>query len=297
MPVIISQDLPAVNILKEEFIFLNNPKNKIERPLEIVILNIMPIKIDTETDFVRLFSNNPIEINLTFIHLETHESKNTSKEHLELFYKKFSDIKDLCFDGMIITGAPVEMMKFEDVNYWDEMQAIFDWANRNVMSTIYICWAAQAALYHFWSINKEVLSSKLFGIFSQQIRDKSCPLFRGFDDSFNIPHSRHTTISEEYTQNSEIKVLAESNETGPSILMARNGRDFFFTGHSEYSRYTLHNEFIRDLNKGLNINIPKNYYPNDDYLQAPILTWSAHANLLFNNWINYFVCQQTNLNP
>lgn len=299
MPVNIPDNLPAIEILKEENIFVMNDLKAQEqdiRPLKILILNLMPIKIDTETDFIRLLSNTPLQLEISFLQMESHASKNTTKEHLDLFYKNYDEIKDNFFDGMIVTGAPVEMLDFEEVNYWQEITEIFDWARIHVTSTIYICWGAQAALYHFYKINKTILPKKLFGVFKHKLNDDKFPLFRGFDDSFNIPHSRHTTISKENILEKKISILAESVEAGVGILMSRDGREFYFTGHSEYSPYTLHNEYVRDLEKGLDILKPKNYYENDDETLSPAISWRGHANLLFNNWLNYFVYQRTPYN-
>jgi len=297
MPVKIPYNLPAIELLKGENIFVMSDlraDTQDIRPQKLLILNLMPLKISAETDFIRLLSNNPLQVELEFLRLDTHVSKNTPEEHLEMFYKSFSAIKDNYYDGMIITGAPVEMFSFEDVTYWDEVTTIFDWARQHVTSTLYICWASQAALYHFYGIEKQPLAEKLFGVFQHTAEDKLDPLFRGFDDEFFIPHSRHTTISkEDILKNPEIKILSESEKAGISILSTRGGREFYLTGHSEYSPLTLHDEFVRDREKGLDIAIPDNYYKNDNPALDPVVRWAGHANLLFNNWLNYYVYQET----
>lgn len=264
------------------------------RPMRFLILNLMPLKISTETDFVRLLSNNPLQLEIEFLRLDTHTPKNTPQEHLEAFYKGFGEVKENFYDGMIITGAPVEMMKFEDVSYWNEVTTIFDWARTHVTSSLYICWASQAALYHFYGVEKIPLDKKLFGVFKHTATDKKNPLFRGFDDEFFIPHSRHTTIQKTDLENNEdLVVLSESPEAGVAILASRGGREFYLTGHSEYSPLTLHDEFVRDLEKGQIIDVPKNYYTDDNPENPPLVRWAGHANLLFNNWLNYFVYQET----
>ncbi len=297
MPVKIPYNLPAIELLKGENIFVMSDlraDTQDIRPQRLLILNLMPLKISAETDFIRLLSNNPLQVELEFLRLDTHVSKNTPEEHLEMFYKTFADIKDNCYDGMIITGAPVEMLMFEEVNYWDEITSIFDWARKHVTSTLYICWASQAALYHFYGIKKKPLDKKLFGVFKHDVEDKLDPLFRGFDDEFFIPHSRHTTIEkEDILSNPAIKILSESEEAGLAILSTRGGREFYLTGHSEYSPYTLHEEYSRDCKKGLEIEIPVNYYKEDNPSNEPVVRWTGHANLLFNNWLNYYVYQET----
>lgn len=297
MPVKIPYNLPAIELLKGENIFVMSDlraDTQDIRPQRLLILNLMPLKISAETDFIRLLSNNPLQVELEFLRLDTHVSKNTPEEHLEMFYKTFADIKDNCYDGMIITGAPVEMLMFEEVNYWDEITSIFDWARKHVTSTLYICWASQAALYHFYGIKKKPLDKKLFGVFKHDVEDKLDPLFRGFDDEFFIPHSRHTTIEkEDILSNPAIKILSESAEAGLAILSTRGGREFYLTGHSEYSPYTLHEEYSRDCEKGLEIEIPVNYYKEDNPSNEPVVRWTGHANLLFNNWLNYYVYQET----
>ncbi|MFV0311309.1 MAG: homoserine O-succinyltransferase [Dysgonomonas sp.] len=297
MPVNIPNNLPAIEILKKENIFVMNQLRANEqdiRPLRVLILNLMPIKIMTETDLIRLLSNNPLQVEVEFLKLETHTSKNTSEEHLEMFYKNFSEVRDDFYDGMIITGAPVELYEFEEVTYWPEISSIFDWARTHVTSTLYICWAAQAAMYHFYGVKKYPLPEKMFGVFKHIVHDKKFPLFRGFDDEFYIPHSRHTTVRrEDVLRHHELKILSESDDSGVGIVASRGGREFYLTGHSEYAPYTLHNEYIRDAEKGLPIKIPLNYYKNDNPENGPVVRWSGHGNLLFNNWLNYFVYQET----
>ncbi len=297
MPVKIPDNLPAIELLKKENIFVMGSlraNTQDIRAMKILILNLMPLKITTETDFVRLLSNTPLQVEMEFLRLESHTSKNTPEEHLAMFYKSFEDISDQHYDGMIITGAPVEMLPFEEVNYWGEIQTIFDWARTHVTSTLYICWASQAALYHFYDVPKKPLDQKVFGVFSHYALDKKNPLFRGFDDEFFIPHSRHTTISKsDILKTSELEVLAQSDEAGLAILASRGGREIYLTGHSEYSPFTLHEEYTRDIDKGLQIAIPCNYYKNNDPANPPIVRWSSHANLLFTNWLNYYVYQET----
>ncbi|MCI0921175.1 homoserine O-acetyltransferase MetA [Sphingobacterium rhinopitheci] len=297
MPVKIPYNLPAIELLKGENIFVMSDlraNTQDIRPQKLLILNLMPLKISTETDFIRLLSNNPLQVELEFLRLDTHVSKNTPEEHLELFYKSFSEISDNFYDGMIITGAPVEMLPFEEVTYWNEIKTIFDWARKHVTSTLYICWASQAALYHFYGIEKKPLDKKLFGVFKHSAEDKLDPLFRGFDDEFYIPHSRHTTVEkEDILKNPAIKILSESDKAGISIVSTRGGRELYLTGHSEYSPLTLHEEFVRDREKGLEIDVPDNYYKNDNPDEEPVVRWSGHANLLFNNWLNYYVYQET----
>ncbi|SKB60072.1 homoserine O-succinyltransferase [Sphingobacterium nematocida] len=297
MPVKIPDNLPAIELLKSESIFVMSDLRASEqdiRPLRLLILNLMPLKISTETDFVRLLSNNPLQIEVDFLHLESHTSKNTSAEHLEMFYKGFSEVSNDFYDGMIITGAPVEMLPFEEVTYWEEVTRIFDWAKTHVTSTLYICWASQAALYHFYGVEKQPLDKKLFGVFQHTALDKTNPLFRGFDDEFFIPHSRHTTISQSDIDNSkDVEVLSMSDEAGLAIAASRGGREFYLTGHSEYAPYNLHEEYVRDRDKGLEIDIPLNYYTDDNPELPPKVRWVSHANLLFNNWLNYFVYQET----
>jgi homoserine O-succinyltransferase len=267
------------------------------RPLKIVILNLMPIKITTETDLIRLLSNTPLQIELELLQLDSHTSKNTPIEHMMNFYKKFDIISKSNYDGMIITGAPVEHLDFEQVDYWPEMVKIMDWAKHHVTSTIFICWAAQAGLYHYYGVPKYPLNEKMFGVFEHHCHEPQNPIFRGFDDVFFVPHSRHTEVrAEDILRNPELTMLSESPESGVYMVTARNGREFFITGHSEYSRMNLHNEYTRDLSKGLPIQIPRNYYPQDNPEQEPEVRWRSHANLLFTNWLNYFVYQETPYN-
>ncbi len=295
MPIIIPKDIPAFSILKEENIFVMARARAITqdiRPIEIAIVNLMPTKVETETQLLRLLSNSPLQINVTFINTATHESKNVSKSHLDKFYKTFDEIKDRKFDGMIVTGAPVEHMPFEDVDYWKELTQIFDFADKNVTSTIYICWGAQAGLYYHYGIQKHPLDEKLFGIFSH----KKCaidPLLKGVDDNFYIPHSRHTKVfDEDIYACKDLEVLASSVEAGCSILKSKDNKKIFLTGHSEYDRDTLKNEYLRDKNKGLDIKPPKNYFV-DDSLTLVDMKWISTANLLYTNWLNYYVYQVT----
>lgn len=297
MPLNLQKNLPAIELLKKEQIFVMDSLRASEqdiRPLRMVILNLMPLKITTETDLIRLLSNSPLQIELDFMKIKGHTPKNTPIEHMQEFYKEFDDIAGDYYDGMIITGAPVEQLEFEDVNYWEEITGIFDWARTHVTSTLYICWAAQAGLYHFYNVPKYPLASKMFGIFRHTLREPFLPIFRGFDDEFFVPHSRHTEIRrEDILKVPEIQLLSESEESGVYMVMARGGREFFITGHSEYSPYTLNDEYIRDVNKGLPIEVPANYYRNNDPAQGPVVRWRGHANLLFTNWLNYYVYQQT----
>ncbi|MEN9918449.1 MAG: homoserine O-succinyltransferase [Bacteroidota bacterium] len=296
MPVTIPDNLPAIEILKKENIFIMSQlraKEQDIRPLKILILNLMPVKIAAETDLVRLLSNTPLQLEIEFLKLSSHQSKNTPVEHMEAFYKEFSEIKHNNYDGLIVTGAPVEMLDFEQVNYWDEVSILFDWARQHVTSTFYICWAAQAALYRSYGISKYIMDEKIFGVFKHTINE-IIPLFRGFDDEFYVPQSRHTEIRhDDIVRHDELKIVSESEESGIYIVMGRGGREFYVTGHSEYSLYTLHNEYRRDLSKGLPINMPKHYYKQDDATQKPISRWTGHGNLLFNNWINYYLYQET----
>lgn len=297
MPLKLPAKLPAVELLKAENIFVMDDQQASRqdiRPLRIVILNLMPLKIMTETDLIRLLSNTPLQVEIDLLMTSNHISKNTPIEHIKTFYKDFSEIKAENYDGMIITGAPVEQMEFEEVNYWDEITSIFDWARTHVTSTLYICWAAQAGLYHFYDIPKYSLPAKMFGIFRHTVTDSQNPIFRGFDDEFYVPHSRHTEIRrEDILKVPELTLLSESEDSGVYMVMARGGREFFITGHSEYSPYTLDTEYKRDKGKGLEIDIPKNYYRDNNPDLPPVVRWRAHANLLFSNWLNYFVYQET----
>ena len=297
MPVRVPVSLPAVETLRSENIFVIDEQRASTqdiRPLRIAILNLMPLKIMTETDLLRLISNTPLQIELDFIDTDSHVSKNTPREHIETFYKKFDDIKHYNYDGLIITGAPVEKVDFEDVDYWQELTEIFAWAKTHVTSTLYICWAALAGLYFHYGIPKYVLDRKISGVFKHRIDDELNPIFRGFDDVFYVPHSRYGEVRRDDIEKvPELKIIAESDESGIYMVMARGGREFFITGHSEYSPGTLDFEYHRDLEKGINPAIPANYYLNDDPSQQPIVRWRSHANLLFSNWLNYFVYQAT----
>lgn len=297
MPLNLPDRLPAIELLKKENIFVfdhSRASRQDIRPLRIVVLNLMPLKITTETDLVRLLSNTPLQIELSFMKLRSHTPKNTPVEHMKAFYKDFELMSDERFDGMIITGAPVEQMPFEEVSYWSEVSAIFDWTRTHVTSTLYICWAAQAGLYHHYGVPKHDLPHKMFGIFEHTVNRPLLPIFRGFDDVFYVPHSRHTEIRREDIECCpELDILSESPEAGVYMVMARGGREFFVTGHSEYSPYTLDGEYKRDLAKGLPIDMPRNYYRGDDPSQPPLVRWRAHANLLFSNWLNYYVYQET----
>lgn len=297
MPLTLPDKLPAIELLEKENIFVidhSRASKQDIRPLRIVILNLMPLKINTETDLTRLLSNTPLQIEVSFMKLHSHTPKNTSVEHMKAFYHDFELLKEERFDGMIVTGAPVEQMDFEDVAYWPEVSSIFDWARTHVTSTLYICWAAQAGLYHFYGVPKHELKQKMFGIFEHHVNTPLLPIFRGFDDVFYVPHSRHTEVRrEDIEKHPELHIIAESAEAGVHMVMARGGREFFVTGHAEYSPYTLDNEYKRDLGKGLPIEKPKNYYRNDDPTQPPLVRWRAHANLIFSNWLNYYVYQET----
>ena len=297
MPLNLKKNLPAIELLKEEQIFVIDSSRASEqdiRPLRVIVLNLMPLKITTETDIVRLLSNTSLQVELDFLKIKGHTPKNTPIEHMMEFYKEFCEISSDYYDGMIITGAPVEQMEFEEVDYWDEIKGIFNWARTHVTSTLYICWAAQAGLYHFHGVPKYDLAAKMFGVFRHTLREPYLPIFRGFDDEFFVPHSRHTEVrKEDLLKVPELTLLSDSEESGVYMAMARGGREFFITGHSEYSSYTLNDEYMRDAEKGLPINIPHNYYRNDDPVQGPVVRWRGHANLLFTNWLNYYVYQET----
>ena len=297
MPLRIPDKLPAIDILKKENIFVmdsSRAHNQDIRPLKIVILNLMPLKVTTETDLIRLLSNTPLQIDITFMKLKSHTSKNTPIEHMMAFYKDFDSMKDDKFDGMIITGAPVETYEYEEVNYWDEITEIFKWTRTHVTSTLYICWAAQAGLYYNYGIKKYTLEKKMFGVFKQYPLHPLLPIFRGFDDFFYMPHSRHTEIrEEEIIRNKELTLIANSPDSGVSMVMARNGRDFFITGHLEYSPDTLDKEYRRDKDKRDDVEMPVNYYIDNNPVNKPLVTWRSHANLMFCNWINYYVYQET----
>ena len=297
MPIQIPNDLPAANTLLQENIFVmtqQRAESQQIRPLEIVLLNLMPTKIATETQLSRLLGNTPLQVNLELMHMSSHKSKNVSQEHLLAFYKSFDELKHRKFDGMVITGAPVELMGFEDVDYWQELCEIMEWSKTNVHSTFHICWGAQAGLYYHYGVPKYPLDKKLFGVFKHEADYKRAILLRGFDDVFWAPHSRHTTILREDVEKIPgIKILASSKEAGVYAVMSKGGRQIFVTGHSEYDPETLNNEYVRDKNQGLEIDVPKNYFPDDDDTKPPIVRWRGHANLLFSNWLNYFVYQTT----
>ena len=297
MPLNLPDKLPAIELLKKENIFvIDNSRASAQdiRPLRIVILNLMPLKITTETDLIRLLSNTPLQIEIDLIEPDGHVCKNTPREHIEAFYKKFDDIKGENYDGFIITGAPVEKVDFEEVDYWQQLTEIFAWARTHVTSTLYICWAALAGLYYHYGVKKYVLDRKISGVFKHHIDDPRNPIFRGFDDEFYVPHSRYSEVHREDIEPiADLKIISESNESGVYMVMGRGGREFYITGHSEYSPGTLDFEYHRDLEKGLNPHIPENYYTDDDPAKKPIVRWRSHANLLFTNWLNYFVYQET----
>ncbi|AFA47397.1 homoserine O-acetyltransferase MetA [Acetobacterium woodii] len=297
MPIKIPNDLPASQILTAENIFVmdaSRASHQDIRPLKIAILNLMPTKISTETQLLRLLGNTPLQIEVTLLQTKTHESKNTSSEHLGSFYSYFEDVRNQRFDGLIITGAPIETLAFEDVDYWLELTEIMDWSKTNVFSTLHICWGAQAGLYHHYGIPKYLLPEKAFGVFEHHLEQDYIKLFRGFDDTFYVPHSRHTGIHRELIDcHPNLEVMASSDNAGVYIVMAQDGRQIFVTGHSEYDLETLKNEYDRDVALGKAINVPMNYYPNDDPTQPPVVRWRGHANLLFSNWLNYYVYQET----
>ncbi len=297
MPIKIPNDLPAVKTLNDENIFVMTETRAITqdiRPLKILLLNLMPKKIETETQISRLLGNSPLQVDLEFLHTKSHISKNTSAEHLFAFYKTFEDVKDRTFDGMIITGAPVEKLPFEKVEYWAELCEIMEWSKTHVHSTFHICWGAQAGLYYHYGIKKYTLEKKLFGVFPHTVDYKNSILFRGFDDIFMVPQSRHTTLkTEDIKAVPQLKILASSKETGVYAVSAQKGKQIFITGHSEYDANTLAEEYFRDLKAGEKIEIPKNYFKDDNSENPPTVSWRAHANLLFSNWLNYFVYQTT----
>jgi len=297
MPIKIPNDLPAVKTLADENIFVMTETRAITqdiRPLKILLLNLMPKKIETETQISRLLGNSPLQVDLEFIHTKSHQSKNTPAEHLFDFYRTFDDVKERSYDGMIITGAPVEHLEFEDVEYWDELCEIMEWSKTHVHSTFHICWGAQAGLFYHYGIEKKLLDKKLFGVFPHTADYKQSILLRGFDDVFMAPHSRHTTIDREAVEkHPELRVVASSEEAGVYAITTKQGRQIFITGHSEYDAGTLAAEYFRDLGEGKPIEIPVNYFPNDDPTKPPMVTWRSHANLLYSNWLNYFVYQTT----
>lgn len=297
MPIKIPLHLPAKEILEKENIFIMDDSRAAKqdiRPLNILILNLMPEKEKTERQLLRLLGNTPIQVNITFLKTATYDSKNTSRYHLEEFYQTFSEVKEKKYDGMIITGAPIELMKFEEVGYWDELTEILDWTGENVTSTLHICWGAQAALYHHYGFDKHVLPRKCSGVFSHRVLDQTEKLLRGFDDEFFAPHSRNTNISiEQLEDHTELKLLASSEEAGPLIITSRNGRRIMITGHLEYEAATLAEEYARDKAKGIDIQVPENYFPNDNPEKTPKNRWRSHAHLFFSNWLNYYVYQET----
>jgi homoserine O-succinyltransferase len=297
MPLRLPDRLPAIELLKHENIFVMDSSRAHAqdiRPLRIVILNLMPLKITTETDLIRLLSNTPLQIDISFMKLRSHTSKNTPIEHMMMFYRDFQEMRNEKFDGMIVTGAPIEQMPFQDVTYWPEMVDIFNWAKTHVTSTLFICWAAQAGLYHYYGVPKYALQKKMFGIFPQKILIDRLPIFRGFDDMFMMPHSRHTEIRrEDIDTHPELTIIAESEQSGPSIIMARGGREFFITGHMEYAPHTLDGEYKRDRGIRTDVDLPVNYYADNDPAKPPVVSWRAHANLFYNNWVNYYVYQET----
>lgn len=302
MPIKIPNNLPAVDILAKENIFVMKESRALSqdiRPLKFVIVNLMPTKIETETQLLRLISNTPLQIEVTLLKMDSYKSKNVSEEHMETFYKTFDDIKNERFDGMIITGAPIETLDFEDVIYWEEIMKIMEWSKKHVFSVLHICWGAQAGLYHHYGIKKYQLNKKIFGIFPIKLEEKyeNNELFRGFDEIFNMPHSRHTKIEEsDILKEPELEILAKSDEAGVSIIRSNDKRKIFLTGHLEYDRFTLAKEYERDVSQNKKIDVPFNYYPEDDPTKKPIFNWKAHANLLFVNWINHYVYQETPYN-
>ncbi len=297
MPIKIPDSLPAKQTLTNENIFIMDEQRALHqdvRPLKIAMLNLMPTKITTETQLLRLIGNTPIQVEVDLLHPKTHVSKNTSEEHLTKFYKTFDEVKDDKFDGLIITGAPVEQMDFEEVNYWNELKKIMDWSLTNVYSTFHICWGAQAGLYYHYGIEKHPLSEKMFGVFEHRICKTNTMLLRGFDDRFYAPHSRHTEIrTEDVEKVKELDILADSQDAGIYVIKTDGGRQIFVTGHSEYDPNTLKTEYDRDVSRGIQIKVPKNYFPDDDPGKPPIVKWRGHANLLFSNWLNYYVYQET----
>ncbi len=297
MPIRVQSELPAKKVLEFENIFIMDEKRAMQqdiRPLRIAILNLMPLKEDTEVMILRSLSNTPLQVDVTLLTTESYVGKNTASSHLDQFYLTFDEIKHLKFDGLIITGAPVEQMEFEEVTYWEELRKIMEWSKTNVTSTLHICWGAQAGLYYHYNIRKVPLDKKMFGIFSHEVLNRKIPLVRGFDDVFFAPHSRHTTVSkEDILNNPGLEILAESKEAGVFIVMSKDGRQIFVTGHPEYDRTTLDKEYKRDIGKGLDIELPANYYPEGETEVRPNLTWRAHSNAMYTNWLNYYVYQVT----
>lgn len=300
MPINVPDQLPAIELLEQENIFIMDEYRASKqdiRPLKIIIVNLMPIKVTTETDLIRLLSNTPLQIEIDFLRMKGHRSKNTSDVHMKAFYKTFDQLKVHNYDGMIFTGAPVEMLPFEEVTYWKELTEIFDWSRRHVTSSLFICWAAQAGMYHFYGVPKYLLPHKMFGVFKHRNLNSQLPIFRGFDDEYYVPQSRHTEITEaDVLKVKELSIISKSDESGINAVMTKDGRQFFITGHSEYSLFTLDTEYKRDRKKNLPINVPANYYPDNDPSQEPIMRWRSHANLLIANWLNYYVYQETPFN-
>lgn len=297
MPICVQGDLPAKEILEKENIFAMDEHRAMHqdiRPISIAVLNLMPLKEDTELQLLRSLSNTPLQVDITFLTVTSHESKNTSMSHLNKFYLTFGDVKDQRFDGLIITGAPVELMEFEEVDYWKEVCTIMEWSKTHVTSTLYLCWGAQAGLYYHYGIQKHILDRKIFGIFPHHVKNRKVPLVRGFDDVFFAPHSRNTAVfTEDIERVKDLTILAKSEEVGVFLVIADEGRKIFVMGHPEYDRLTLDKEYKRDLAKGIDIALPKNYYPGDDCERRPELLWRSHGNALYSNWLNYYVYQQT----
>ena len=300
MPVNIPHQLPAIKALEKENIFVmddTRARQQDIRPLKIAVLNLMPVKVTTETDLIRLLSNTPLQLELDLVKIMAHTSKNTPIEHMQAFYTDFEKIRHKKYDGLIITGAPVEQMEFQDVKYWDELKEILDWAKHNVQSSLFICWASMAALYHYYGVPKYGLDQKMFGVFHHTAKFPQLPIFRGFDDEFHLPQSRHTEIrAKDIEQIENLEVIAESEESGVGIVKDKGGRKIFVTGHFEYSTYNLHDEYQRDLASNLPIQMPKHYYKKDDPAKKPVVRWRGHANLFFQNWLNYYVYQETPYN-
>ena len=297
MPIRVQNDLPVKEILEQENIFVMDEHRAMHqdiRPIKIGLLNLMPLKEDTELQILRSLSNTPLQVDVVFVNVSSHKSKNTSTSHLNKFYVSFEEIKDQRFDGFIITGAPVEQMPFEEVDYWEELKEIMEWTKTHVTSTMHLCWGAQAGLYYHYGIEKVQLDEKVFGVFEHRVKNRKTPLVRGFDDVFYAPHSRHTTVPTEAIESEEqLIILAESEEAGVFLTMSLDGKQIFVMGHQEYDRVTLNNEYMRDKNKGLEISLHKNYYPDDNFENRPLLTWRSHANNLYTNWVNYYVYQVT----
>lgn len=295
MPIKTQNDLPAKEILEKENVFVMDENRAVHqniRQLEIAIVNLMPLKEETELQILRSLSNTPLQVNVTFITTKSHESTHTSVSHLNKFYQTFDEVKNQKFDGLIITGAPVELMEYEEVDYWDEICQIMEWSKEHAFSTLHLCWGAQAGLYYHYGIQKHVLDKKMFGVFRHYVKNRKVPLVRGFDDIFYAPHSRHTEVRKEDIEKCEnLTILAESDEAGVFLVIDKTGKQIFVMGHPEYDRLTLDSEYKRDKNKGLPIDVPVNYYPNDDDTQKPVLTWRSHGNILYSNWLNYYVYQ------